>query len=392
MRTLMQWLAEAGHECRVLATARFDAKPPDDIDGHLTSFGVPMRRSPPSRAFTRSVRKPSNVVVGRPTVDFTLAGVRVTMLMTRQNDPTRPDPFERDQFLFLLEQILKEFNPAVLVSYGGHPVVREALRHARRRRVTTVYSLRNYGYDDRGWFEHVDHVFTCSPYLSAFYREKIGLISTGIESPIEWDEALAPSEMRRFVTFVNPLPAKGAAVFGRLADMLGSRRPDIPLLVVQSASTAGHLNAIPGLDFGKYPHIMAAPATSSPAEYFALTRILLAPSVFPEPFGRVAVEAMINGIPPLVSNRGALPETVAGAGRVLPIPDWLTPNSMQPPSVEEMEPWFEAVCSLWDDPAAYAEASRLARETAERLYSEPTQRQRYHEYFTSLKPGGRLFE
>ena len=40
---------------------------------------------------------------------------------------------------------------------------------------------------------------------------------------------------------------------------------------------------------------MAAPPVPTPADYFALTRILLVPSVWEEPFGRVAAEAMING-------------------------------------------------------------------------------------------------
>ena len=54
------------------------------------------------------------------------------------------------------------------------------------------------------------------------------------------------------------------------------------------------LNAIPGIDFASYPQIMAAPPVPTPADYFALTRILLVPSVWEEPFGRVAAEAMIN--------------------------------------------------------------------------------------------------
>jgi len=54
--------------------------------------------------------------------------------------------------------------------------------------------------------------------------------------------------------------------------------------------------------------------------------------------------------------------------------------------------WFDAVCELWDDSEKYAAASRQARETAERLYGEPVQRQRYGDYFGSLKPGGRVFE
>ena len=82
------------------------------------------------------------------------------------------------------------------------------MRRARTRRITTVFTLRNYGYEDRRYFEHVDHVFTCSPYLSEVYRQQIGLPSAGLESPIDWSEVEAPDDMRRFVTFVNPSPRK----------------------------------------------------------------------------------------------------------------------------------------------------------------------------------------
>jgi hypothetical protein len=149
------------------------------------------------------------------------------------------------------------------------------------------------------------------------------------------------------VTFVNPSPHKGLWVFARLADMLGSRRPDIPVLVIQSGHSGGSLTAIPGLDFSRYPQIMAAPPVPAPADYFALTRILVAPSVWEEPFGRVAAEAMINGIPPLVSDRGSLPSVIGGdyrdggGGRVLPIPEWMTAETMRLPSEQEIEPWYQ---------------------------------------------------
>ena len=61
------------------------------------------------------------------------------------------------------------------------------------------------------------------------------------------------------MTFVNPSLHKGLLLFARLADMLGSRRPDIPILVVQSGHSGGSLSAIPGIDFSRYPQIMAAP-------------------------------------------------------------------------------------------------------------------------------------
>jgi glycosyltransferase involved in cell wall biosynthesis len=392
MRILMEWLVQGGHECRVLGTARFDAKPPDSLDAHLAELEVEIRRHPAAKAFVRSVRKPANVVVGRPTASFVLEDVPVRMLMTRAALRSPAEAYELQQLLFLLDDELAQFKPDVVVSYGGHPVIQEVMHRARRRGALTVFSLRNHGYDDRRLFQHVDHVFTTSPYLTAVYRQAIGLRSTGLDSPIEWADVEAPDEMRRFVTFVNPTLPKGAMMFARLAAMLGERRPDIPVLVVQSAASAGRLNAIPGLDFTKYPHIMAAPATPRPADFFALTKILLVPSVFREPFGRVAAEALINGIPPLVSDRGALPETVRGAGRVLPMPARFTETTQDLATVEEAQPWFDAVCELWDDGHAYKAACALAKKTALTWYDEAIMRQRYLDYFASLDQPAPLFD
>jgi glycosyltransferase involved in cell wall biosynthesis len=387
MRIIMQWLAEAGHEVRVLGTARFDARPPSNLAQHLADHEIVAVKHPPPKAVSRGPKRHVNLGPGRPTFEFVHRGVPVTMLATQGRPNTPADRFEAEQFLFHFDLHLRSFVPDVVLSYGGHPVIREVMRRARESGRTTVFTLRNYGYDDRGHYEHVDHVFTTSPYLSRHYAEAIGLRSTGIESPIDWAEVEAPQEMRRFVTFVNPLPSKGVLLFARLADMLGSARPDIPIMVVQSASSAGRMNAIPGLDFTKYPHIMAAPATPRPADFFALTRILLVPSTFAEPFGRVSAEALVNGIPPIVSDRGGLPETVGGGGTVIPLPAWLTPDTTDLPSEAEVRPWFDAVCEFWDNPEAYREASARARAEAAARYDESVMRRRYLDYFEGLGRG-----
>jgi glycosyltransferase involved in cell wall biosynthesis len=119
------------------------------------------------------------------------------------------------------------------------------------------------------------------------------------------------------------------------------------------------------------------------------------PSVWEEPFGRVAAEAMVNAIPPLVSNRGSLPHVVGGdfskggGGRVLPIPDWMTFKTTKLPSESEVEPWYGAVCALWDDPVLYHAVGRRARQIADARYSEVVSRRQHVDYFTSLRPGGR---
>ena len=315
--------------------------------------------------------------------------------MTRRHDPARPDSAESAQYLALLERMLDELAPDQLIASDAHPMIAQAMEMARRRGATTVYTVHGLGSRPRALRARRSRLHG-SQYVTDAHRAEIGLVSTPIDRPIDWSDVLAPDEDRAFVTFVNPALHKGAALFARLADMLGARRPDIPVLVVQSARGAGWLNALPGMDWRRYPQIKAAPAVARPAEFLALTRMLLVPSV-EEAFGRVAAEAMINGIPPVVSNRGGLPDTVGGdfAG-------WR---------------WAGRAHSRLDDGRRRSRAHRgggvavvrrgvralgrrgplrrvaaRARTIAAERYSEAVFRARHVDYLTSLRPGFRPFE
>lgn len=395
LRTIVEWLTDAGHECHALTTARFESPVGFTIEEHLQRLGVDVPRVHPARLRPPAGRRgaPSP---GCPIVRYSVRRVPVTLVLTRHNDESRPDRAEALQFEAEFTRLLDRFRPDQLIACNAHPMIRTALSLARSRGVTTAFAVRGFGYYDPMYFADVNHAFTCSQFLTDVYKRKAGLHSTPLEPPIDWSTVLAPTDSRAFVTFVHPAPHKGLLLFARLADMLGSRRPDIPVLVVQSGQSGGALNAIPGIDFSQYPQIMAAPAVPSPADYFALTRILLVPSVWEEPFGRVAAEAMINGIPPLVGNRGSLPQVIGGdsadggGGRVLPIPGWMTADTARLPSEQEVEPWFNAVCALWDDADLYASMAARGRQIAEARYSEAISRPRHVDYFASLGPHGRV--
>ena len=392
LRTIVEWLAQAGHACHILTTARFESPVTFTIEQHLTERGVDASQLIPNGGSSK--KRGKRHAARRPVVTYTVGQVPVTLLLTRHNDEARPDRAEAAQYGALFDRLLDEFAPDQLIACNGHPMIFEAMARARARGITTAFAVRGFGYYDPRYFADVDHAFTCSEFLTDLYREKVGLVSTPLEPPLEWSAVVAPAESRAFVTFVNPSLHKGLLLFARLADMLGSRRPDIPVLVVQSGHSGGSLNAIPGLDFSRYPQIMAAPPVPTPADYFALTRLLVVPSVWEEPFGRVAAEAMVNGIPPLVSDRGSLPAVVGGdftdggGGRVLPVPEWMTYKTTRIPAEAEIEPWFDAVRSLWDDAALYASVANRARAIADERYSERVSRRKHLDYFTSLKPGG----
>lgn len=366
MATLMEWLADAGHSCHAVTTGRFEL-PNQSIRAQHDQLGA------------------TYATGSRPAATYCRGGVEVVAVETLHPNAATPDPAGAAPFRAALARALA-LRPDLVLAYGGEPMVHGALRQARQDGARTVFMLHAWGYENRRWFAHADRVLAASAFLAGGYQARIGLQAMGIPPPLDWSDIEAPAEARGFVTFVNPSLHKGAALFARLADMLGRRRPDIPMLIVQSGQDAAALAAITGLDLARHRQILICPSLSQPSDIFALTRILLVPSLFGEPFGRIAAEAMINGVPPLVSNRGALPDTVGDGGLVLPIPAWMQPGTRRIPEEAEIEPWFDAVAELWDDQAHYAAAAARAVDAARRLYAKPTIYARYLEAFTGPCP------
>ena len=112
LRTIMEWLADAGHACRILTTARFESardvhhrgSPEDAGRRPLGARGVQRR---PARRSSAKKRR----VADRPVVHYAVQGVPVTLLLTRHNDEARPDRAEAAQYLALLDAICSTSSP-----------------------------------------------------------------------------------------------------------------------------------------------------------------------------------------------------------------------------------------------------------------------------------------
>jgi glycosyltransferase involved in cell wall biosynthesis len=314
--------------------------------------------------------------------DLQLDGVRLTLLPTAYSRPERaPNNREAALFLDLADQVLDRFQPEILLTYGGHPAGRELMRRARAKGASVVFHLHNFGYNDRRGFEDVDAFIFPSEYSRRHYARRVGLDGTVIPDPIRLDKVIAENREPQYVTFINPQPDKGAAVFARIALELGRRRPDIPILVVEGRGTTDALAGLP-VDLSGLTNLSRMANTPDPRDFYRVSRVVLMPSLWRESLGRVPIEAMANGIPVLASDRGALPETIGDAGFVFTIPERCTPASGVVPTGHEVAPWVAVVERLWDDPEFEAEHSRRALTEAERWDSD-TLAQQYEELFLS---------
>ncbi len=143
------------------------------------------------------------------------------------------------------------------------------------------------------------------------------------------------------VLFVNPAPIKGVEILFALAALC----PELPFLVVESWNLDPNWQRLCRWRASRLGNIEWLAPTDDMRAVYGRSRMLLMPSVWEESFGRTVVEAQINGLPVLASDRGALPENVGEGG--------LTLDPHAP-----MEDWADALRRLYDDREGWGEAAR----------------------------------
>ena len=312
-RDLLEGLAARGWPVGVLCGPHLDFQQAESLPQLLTDQGVsfqaqagPAQADPPFTLFHFFPRE-----------------VPVTIYQPAFLGPHGvPGPGEGRAFLRLFHGIVDRFRPDVILTYGGHWLAEQVIAAAKRRGLKVVFALHNFSYRGVDLFRPVDAVLVPSRFARDHYRQTLGLNCTALPSPLAWDRLCCSQVEGRYVTFVNPQPHKGVFFFARLAWELGRRRPDIPLLIVEGRAPADCLGQT-GLDLSSLRNLYRMPNTPDPREFYRVSRLVVMPSLWWESFGRVAAEALLNGIPVLASNRGSLPETLAGAGFLFDGP-WAT--------------------------------------------------------------------
>ena len=280
-------------------------------------------------------------------------------------------------------RLLADWRPDVVLTFGGDSDDQQRRHAARNAGARVVFALHNLAYLHpdapalaRAALQEPLILLAPSRFVATRYAAAVGRTVEVLPPPIDVAEVRADAHEPVFALFVNPEPAKGLMFMATLAARLGRERPDIPLLVVEGRGRAEHFLAAgrrAGEDLARFPNVLISPGGVQTRDLFANARVLLMPSVWEEPAGRLALEALVNGVPALVSERGGLSEMVGNAGTVLPLPVTLTMDTRVPVPVADTDAWFDMLVRIADDDAFHHALSLRARNEAEARLTDAAQ-------------------
>ena len=253
-----------------------------------------------------------------------------------------------------LDRFLEMFRPdAVILHYGELVPVAKAFQARGVATLIYVHIASEYEFHgDPRTLVNTGFIAN-STFTAGFMKEKYDVDACVI--PPIFDRRRYVAKCRpRCVTYVNPTRKKGVDIALELARQC----PDIPFQFIKSwvlePGEEKHLRSA----ISQLRNVNLQNPTDDMRGIYANTKILLAPTLIQETWGRVATEAHFNAIPVLASNRGGLPEAV-GPGGVLLDPDQPTLD------------WVAALRRFWDEPDYYDEISEAAKLWSERPALDP---------------------
>lgn len=259
------------------------------------------------------------------------------------------------QWIECLDQRLHEYRPDVVLIHNLHtdPI----LNYPAHQGYPTYYFVRSICNIKAGFVVPDQfHAIANSPFtasiITQFTRNEIGVVLPFIDL----DQYRVIKRERQYITFINTIPQKGLDVAIEIARCLPQER----FLFVKGKWGNYSASKIEALmkPIYKLPNVEVWNHQHDMRPVYAVTDILLVPSQFTETFGRVIIEAQVNGIPVVAANAGGIPYTL-GQGGILVEPK------------NEPQAYVDALRRLRTDENLYSQLSALALENSQRSEFTP---------------------
>jgi glycosyltransferase involved in cell wall biosynthesis len=225
--------------------------------------------------------------------------------------------------------------------FGPEAETHDSAQHERLRRVRGIVAV--------------------SEHSRAYLREFGGLDSVVLHFPVFGDGPFDPpaDPASGTVTMINPCLVKGLPIFLELAALF----PDTPFAAVPTWGS----DAAAREQLSRFPNMTVLEPADDVGTVLRNTRILVAPSLVPETFGYVALDAMLRSIPVLAGNLGGQPEAKLGVDFILPVAPAQRTEAGHIAPPQDIAPWRAALHELLSGDDTYRCCSSMSREAALRF-------------------------
>jgi glycosyltransferase involved in cell wall biosynthesis len=158
------------------------------------------------------------------------------------------------------------------------------------------------------------NIYVSSKFIKSYFQrvwnKEVLLFTEFIDKRNYLSEIMEP----KYITFINPCKEKGLDIFIKIVNILKNKT----FLVVGSWMIDDEYKKAINI-LRKFNNVVIYNPTSDMKKVYKETKILLVPSIQEEGFGRVIIEAGINKIPVIASNRGAINEVLNDKGIIISI-------------------------------------------------------------------------
>lgn len=278
-------------------------------------------------------------------------------------------------------KVLDEFQPDFVIGYGLSPLAVQCRYEAQRRGIAVIQIVVNG--EQRGFnFPYTDLLITDSFATCDYYAQKelINIKNAGLF--FDPEAFLAAQHQPMFVTMINTSATKGVAIFAKLLSACEQQMPEVKFLGIETrAKFYQELERLHDKDQPqsyplkghKFKNLQLLPLQKNIKNVYAVTKVLLMPSLWFESGGRCSAEAVFNQIPVLSSKSGGIPEAFVGAGISLEAPEHCQQDYYSLPSDQEIQPWVDALRTMlstdWSKQLQNAQKMHQPRTSTLRLLS-----------------------